>query len=181
MIERKIIALAVMVVVVCGAIIGVQCYQIQSLQKERAALTDVLVVLSFERHILGANRQLSVNTARRIALAGIECARLYDLDRMLLFATMYQESNFNPRAVGPANERGLTQLTRGAASAVGLSWDKAFDIDANTCAGAAYLARHVHERGVERGLLRYNGGGAPGYPALVLARYEQISKSVSTP
>lgn len=181
MIKISIPALAVASILAYAAVIGAQFQQIHSLRTQRDQLADALMVLSIERHILGANRQLSIKTARRITLAGIECARIHEIDRMLLFATMHRESHFNPKAVGEANERGLMQLTRTTASEVGLSWDNAFSIDANICAGATYLARHVRERGVERGLLRYNGGGAPEYPALVMARYQQLSKWVSQP
>jgi soluble lytic murein transglycosylase-like protein len=100
---------------------------------------------------------------------------MYNLDPMLLFATMRQESNFNPRAVGAAGERGLMQITETTAVDLGLQWRDAFDVIANTCAGASYLARHVHERGVHDGLLRYNGGGEPSYPRLVMAHYQDWS------
>lgn len=179
--ERKILAVAVLVIMICGAVIGVQSYRIQSLNEEAALNTWALRVFIVTSYIQDHNRKLSAKTARRVALAGFECARIYRLDPILLFALMQQESTFNPQAVGAAGERGLMQLTRTTAGEVGLSWDDAFRISANTCAGAAYLAQHVSERGVERGLLRYNGGGAPEYPALVMARYEPLVKWVSQP
>lgn len=176
--ERKILAVAVLVIVICGAVIGVQSYRIQASNEEAALNAWALRVFVVTSYIQDHNRKLSAKTARRIALAGFECARLYRLDPILLFALMQQESTFNPQAVGAAGERGLMQLTRTTAGEVGLSWDDAFRVPANTCAGAAYLAQHVSERGVERGLLRYNGGGAPEYPALVMARYQPLSKLI---
>lgn len=179
--SRNIIVAVVVVLCLLGGALGVQTQRVHSLQAQRAALTEALLVFAIERHILKNNPRLNVDTARRITLAGIECARLHGLDRMLLFATMHQESTFDPRAVGPAGERSLMQLTRTTAAEVGLPWQNAFDITANTCAGAAYLAQHVRERGVERGLLRYNGGGAPQYPALVMARYQPLTRLAGTP
>lgn len=179
--ERIILAPAVLVVCVCSAVIGVQTDRIHSLQEEAALNTLALRTFVVTSYIQDHNRKLSAKTARRIALAGFECARFYRLDPILLFALMQQESTFNPQAVGDAGERGLMQLTRTTAGEVGLSWDDAFRIPANTCAGAAYLAQHVSDRGVERGLLRYNGGGAPEYPALVMARYQPLSNLVSQP
>lgn len=175
MVDRKILAMVFAVsVALYGGTIGIQTYRVHALEAQLSEATSALLVLTIERHILAANRKLPLKTTRRITLAGLECARIYSIDPMLLFATMHQESTFNPSAVGSANERGLMQLTRTTAAEVGLSWDNAFDVTANTCAGAAYLAHHVRERGVERGLLRYNGGGAPEYPALVMARYQPL-------
>lgn len=179
--DKSIVVAVVVVLCSLGGALGVQTQRLHAVQADRAALTEALLAFAIERHILKHNPRPHVDTARRITLAGLECSRLYNLDKMLLFATMHQESTFNPRAIGPAGERGLMQITRATAAEVGLPWQKAFDITANICAGAAYLAQHVRERGVERGLLRYNGGGARGYPALVLARYQPLSQLEALP
>lgn len=173
--ERKSLALVFAIsAVLCATAIATQTYRVQALKADVAELTEALLVFTIERHILSVNRRLSINTSRRITLSGLECARAYGLDPMLLFATMHQESTFDPQAIGPAGERGLMQLTRDTATEIGLPWRDAFDVSANTCAGAAYLAQHISARGIERGLLRYNGGGAPGYPAMVMARYQPL-------
>ncbi len=177
--DRKIIALVAAAAGVYGVTIGVQTYRVHALQAQLSEVTSALLVLTIERHILATNRKLPLQTARRITLAGIECAHVYNIDKMLLFATMHRESNFNPSAVGEANERGLMQITRTTAAEIGLPWDKAFDVTANICAGASYLSQHVRDRGVVRGLLRYNGGGTPEYPALVMAHYESLSQAVA--
>lgn len=155
-----------------AGLISIQNYQIDDLRHERAEVDRDMLVFIVERRILASNRRLSLEVSQRIAIAGLECAKRYNLDPLLLFATMQQESNFNPRAVGSSGERGLMQIARPTAADIGLRWQDAFDVTANTCAGAAYLARHVHERGVHDGLLRYNGGGEPRYPLLVLAHYQ---------
>lgn len=141
------------------------------LQVENVRLKQDLTVYAFERKILTANRYLDPAVSLSIAVAIPACAELSDLDPWLLFATMKRESNFNPRAIGAGLERGLMQIRKSTAAEIGLAWGEAFDVTANTCAGASYLAHHVRERGVHAGLLRYNGGGEPRYPALVLANY----------
>lgn len=179
MVDRKIVALIAATAGFYGVTIGVQTYRMHAAQANLSEARQALLVLTIERHIFAANRNLSLKTARQITLSGIECARTYDIDEMLLFATMQRESTFNPSAVGSANERGLMQITRTTAAEIGLPWAKAFEVTANICAGASYLSQHVRDRGVIRGLLRYNGGGTPEYPSLVMAHYQSLSQAVS--
>lgn len=180
MVDRNIIAVAVALALgIYGGAIGVQTYRLHAAQAELSEVRHALLVLSVERHILATNRNLPLKTVRQITLAGIECARLHGIDKRLLFATMHRESTFNPAALGSSNERGLMQITRTTAAELGLPWASAFDVTANICAGAAYLSQHVRDLGVVRGLLRYNGGGAPEYPSLVMAHYERLSKAIT--
>jgi soluble lytic murein transglycosylase-like protein len=156
-------------------VISIQHVQLADMRQARADVDSDMLVFVIERHILASNRQLPLSVSRRIAVAGIECAKAYNLDPLLLFATMQQESNFNPRAIGSIGERGLMQISRTTAGDIGLPWKASFDVLANTCAGASYLSQHVQARGVHDGLLRYNGGAAPDYPLLVLARYQTLN------
>jgi soluble lytic murein transglycosylase-like protein len=172
---QKRIIIGYVLAVVLGGLATSQHHEILRLQSARESADQNMLVFVVERQILATNRRLSLSDSRTIAIAGLECAKMYNLDPMLLFATMRQESNFNPRAVGAAGERGLMQITETTAVDLGLQWRDAFDVIANTCAGASYLARHVHERGVHDGLLRYNGGGEPSYPRLVMAHYQDWS------
>lgn len=171
--RKTIIAVAALSAGLLSALVY-QGQRMADVVRDRDGLKQDILVYSVERMILTANRRLDPRVSMQVAVAGLECARLHDLDPMLLFATMKQESNFNPRAVGASGERGLMQITETTAATLGLPWAQAFDVIANTCAGASYLARHVRERGVHRGLLRYNGGGEPRYPLLVMAHYQPI-------
>lgn len=77
-----------------------------------------------------------------------EAAKRYSIDPHLIRAVIWQESGFDPRAVGAAKERGLMQVTPIAAG----EWAKAeaiadftperlFDPRTNILAGSWYLAR----------------------------------------
>jgi soluble lytic murein transglycosylase-like protein len=153
-----------------GKVAG-QDEQIRQLQADGDSLRRDMLVYGIERQVLTSNRRLKPAVTLQIAVAIVECSKINALDPWLLFATMKQESRFNPQIIGAVGERGLMQIRRGTAADLGLAWDEAFNITANTCAGAAYLSRHVRERGMHAGLLRYNGGAEPRYPNLVLAHY----------
>ena len=170
---RKIIFILITLIIIAAftGVIFAQRSTVHQLRADIESLKRDILVLAFERQILTTNRQLKPAVSLQIAVAILECADLYELDPRLLFATMKQESHFNQQAIGSTGERGLMQIAKNTAGDIGLPWQEACDITANTCAGAAYLARHVHERGVLAGLLRYNGGGELRYPQYVLAHY----------
>lgn len=101
-----------------------------------------------------------------------EAAAKQGLPLALVKAVVWRESDFEVRAVGGAGERGLMQVTPGAAE----DWAKAhrirsfretdlFDPRTNLAVGTWYLARAVRrwkEEGVDRpevfGLAEYNAG-----------------------
>lgn len=83
----------------------------------------------------------------------------------VLAALIWQESRFNPSAVGTSGERGLGQLLPGAASDIGASWSELSDsqnIEAQVSAAARFLALQIHRSGGDlfHGLRAYNGGAA---------------------
>lgn len=99
------------------------------------------------------------------------CAQRYDVEPQLVLGVMQQESSFNHLAVGQAGERGLMQLTSTTARELEVSWNKAFDIETNVCAGAKYLADLVARYGdPEIAAMHYNGGGDPLY-AMRISRH----------
>jgi soluble lytic murein transglycosylase-like protein len=99
------------------------------------------------------------------------CAQQHAVEPQLVLAVMQQESHFNHRALGGHGERGLMQLTLATATALGVRWDEAFDIETNVCAGTKYLAGLVERFEVpEQAAQHYNGGGDPLY-ALRISRH----------
>jgi soluble lytic murein transglycosylase len=99
-----------------------------------------------------------------------EAAEKYNLDPLLIRAVIWRESGFNPRAHGRADERGLMQVTPGAAE----DWAKAekvenfrvtdlFDPRTNITAGSWYLSRALgrwteSDQPVVFALAEYNAG-----------------------
>lgn len=167
--------LAILMLCLLAAALGVSHANAARLEAENAALRAATETLFVEAEIAHTNRRLPRAVVRRIVAAGFACSAEHGIDPFLLFAAMQQESHFNPQAVGAAGERGLMQILRTTAGDLGLQWERAFDVQANTCAGAAYLASHVRARGIENGLRRYNGGGDPHYDSRVLARYAALT------
>lgn len=99
------------------------------------------------------------------------CAQQHAVEPQLVLAVMQQESYFNDHAVGGHGERGLMQLTFATATALGVRWDQAFDIETNVCAGARLLADLVARFGEpEKAAQHYNGGGDPLY-AMRISRH----------
>ncbi|MFV0415808.1 MAG: lytic transglycosylase domain-containing protein [Chthoniobacterales bacterium] len=97
-------------------------------------------------------------------------ARQYDLEPELIKALIWQESRFDPAAVGKAGERGLMQVMEPAAS----DWVEAkkisafqptdlFDAKTNIDAGTWYLARAIRNHKDKKNplpfaLAEYNAG-----------------------
>jgi len=91
----------------------------------------------------------------------------YNLDVLLVYSLIREESRFNRYAVSSSNARGLMQLIRGTASdsarAVGVSpynFDMLFDPEINVSLGSFYL-RQVLDRyngEIPLGLASYNAG-----------------------
>ena len=93
----------------------------------------------------------------------------YNLDVLLVYSLIREESRFNKHAVSPSNARGLMQLIRGTASdsarEVGIypyNFDMLFDPEVNVELGSFYL-RKVLDRyngEIPLGLASYNAGPA---------------------
>ena len=100
----------------------------------------------------------------------VEAANRHNLPISLLRAVVWRESNFEPRAVGTSGERGLMQVTSGAAQ----DWAEAtrlrsfrntdlFDPQTNLAAGSWYLSRAMKrwsqaDRPEVFALAEYNAG-----------------------
>ncbi len=100
----------------------------------------------------------------------VQTARRHDVPVDLALAVVRQESNFNPDAVGDAGERGLMQVTRGAAA----DWEREtrrtlhsdndlFNPELNVEIGTWYLAKALRQFDGHRhrdvlALSQYNAG-----------------------
>ena len=99
-------------------------------------------------------------------------AEEHGVDPMLVKAVVWRESRFDPRKVGTAGERGLMQLTEGAASewvkenrVQNFQVEELFDPKVNVQAGTWYLARAIgrwknQSDPVPFALAEYNAGGS---------------------
>lgn len=105
------------------------------------------------------------------------CAQRHAVEPQLVLAVMQQESSFKHQAVGSHGERGLMQLTFATATALGVRWDEAFDIETNVCAGTKLLAGLVARFGApEQAAHHYNGGGDPLYAMRVSRHLLRIAR-----
>jgi len=105
------------------------------------------------------------------------CAQQYAVEPQLVLAVMQQESSFKHQAVGGHGERGLMQLTFATATALGVRWDEAFDIETNVCAGTKFLADLIARFGApEKAAHHYNGGGDPFYAMRVSRHLLRIAR-----
>jgi soluble lytic murein transglycosylase len=100
----------------------------------------------------------------------VQAANRHDLSISLVRAVVWRESDFNPKAVGTSGERGLMQVTPGAAQ----DWAQAtrqrsfqntdlFDPQTNLAAGTWYLTRAIKrwsnaDRPEVFALAEYNAG-----------------------
>jgi soluble lytic murein transglycosylase len=101
-----------------------------------------------------------------------EAAARYKVEQALIRAVIWRESNFNPKAMGKAKERGLMQVTPGA----GQEWAESENIDnfrptdlfhprTNILAGTWYLSRALQrwkeaDQPFPFALAEYNAGPA---------------------
>ena len=82
-----------------------------------------------------------------VELMVIQAARMAGVDEEWARRIAFCESSFNPRAVGPAGERGVFQFMEATwasnAPRFGYSpeWDRAFDAEANIVVAISMLAR----------------------------------------
>ena len=113
-----------------------------------------------------------LHRAQKVAPLMAEAAAKHGLPLSLVKAVVWRESDFEMRALGAAGERGLMQVTPGAAG----DWARAhriksfretdlFDPRTNLAVGTWYLARAIRrwaEEGADRpevfGLAEYNAG-----------------------
>ena len=98
------------------------------------------------------------------------------VDPMLVKALIWRESRFDARKVGAAGERGLMQLTEGAASewvqqnrVQNFQVEELFDPKVNVQAGTWYLARAIgrwkkQSDPVPFALAEYNAGASRAHP-----------------
>lgn len=134
------------------------------------------LALAMARRIERVNRRAP---AREIVKAVTSAGRRYRIDPVFILAVAEVESSYRPGSVGRIGERGLMQIRRSTARALGLAWHDAFDVDANVDAGARYLAQHVRRYGDRRrAAARYNGGSRR-YAERVMSRYYQLSLRLS--
>lgn len=113
--------------------------------------------------------------AALIASLLVEAVERYNVPLDVALAVMWQESHFKVLAKGLGGERGLMQLSRGTAVALGVQWEMAYDPAVNIDAGVRYLARHLETyKAVNPALRRYNGGGDPFYISHVTKRLQVL-------
>lgn len=88
----------------------------------------------------------------------VESAKKYNLDPVLIYATMHQESSFNQKAISYKGARGLMQLM--PATAVRLGVTNIFDPKQNIEGGAKYLRMllDMFNQDVSLALAGYNAG-----------------------
>jgi soluble lytic murein transglycosylase-like protein len=88
----------------------------------------------------------------------VESAKRHNLDPVLIYATMHQESSFKPRALSPKGASGLMQLMPGTAVRMGVKniWDPKQNIEG----GAKYLRllMDMFNNDVALALAGYNAG-----------------------
>ncbi|MBI2267301.1 MAG: lytic transglycosylase domain-containing protein [Armatimonadetes bacterium] len=128
-------------------------------------------------------RFFTVDLARII----LDEAKRNDLDPLLIWAVIDQESGFNPAAVSPKGAAGLMQLMPGTAEGLGVS--DPFDPAENVRGGVQYLRAQVDRfRDLALALAAYNAGpgaveeagGIPGYEETqnyvdsILSRYNDL-------
>ena len=101
-----------------------------------------------------------------------EVSAKHGVDPMLVKAVVWRESRFDPRKVGGAGERGLMQITEGAATewvqenrVQNFQLEELFDPKVNVQAGTWYLARAIgrwkqQSDPVPFGLAEYNAGAS---------------------
>lgn len=113
---------------------------------------------------------LSKSSFRRYDPLILAVAEKHRIDPMLIKAVIWRESSFKPDKVGKAGERGLMQVTEGAAS----DWVRVqkietfvptdlFDAKTNIDVGAWYLAQALHrwsgrDNAIPFALAEYNAG-----------------------
>jgi soluble lytic murein transglycosylase-like protein len=87
-----------------------------------------------------------------------EAAALYQIPEALIRAVMKVESNFNPRAISPANAHGLMQLMPGTAERMMVS--DIFDPRQNILGGVRYLRvlANMFNGNLELTIAGYNAG-----------------------
>ena len=88
----------------------------------------------------------------------VDSAKRYNLDPVLIYATMHQESSFKARALSPKGASGLMQLMPGTAARMGVT--KIWDPKQNIEGGAKYLRLllDMFNQDVALALAGYNAG-----------------------
>lgn len=126
-----------------------------------------MILAAFVRLLLALFRTPAAARAARANVTGefdALIAKYVDLHRplraSLLKAVIWQESNFNPQAIGDGGAaRGLCQMHREACTDVGANFDKLFDPESAIAAGAAYLGNMIKEFQTDvKALMAWNQG-----------------------
>ena len=88
-----------------------------------------------------------------------EASEKYGVPFVIIKGIIATESSFNPEAAASTSSaRGLMQMTRGAASDVGASFDTLYNPRENIFAGTAYLSRMIKSYGMVGGIQAYYMG-----------------------
>lgn len=110
--------------------------------------------------LMALNKELDGYTTGNSQVDGyiVESAKRYNLDPVLIYATMHQESSFKPRALSHKGASGLMQLMPGTAARMGVKsiWDPKQNIEG----GAKYmrLLLDMFNGDVKLALAGYNAG-----------------------
>ena len=138
----------------------------------RPRILAALAVILAPFVVIGVSWLGEIRRAQEVGPLMAEAAHKHSLPLPLVKAVVWRESDFEVRAVGGAGERGLMQVTGGAAQ----DWARAhrirsfretdlFDPRTNLEVGTWYLARAIRrwkEEGADRpevfGLAEYNAG-----------------------
>lgn len=135
---------------------------------------------------------LSSSLANNVITSVFHSGRFYNIDPLLLLAVMKVESTFNPKAVSPANAKGLMQvLPKAHPEKIALigGVDRLYTPHLNVKMGAQILRDCVDRAGgvIARGLQFYNGAGkdpTQKYANKVLLAHQEfisIKSSIANP
>lgn len=97
----------------------------------------------------------------------LKYSSIYNVDPLLVLSIIYQESNFNPKAIGKHNDFGLMQITKYALNEFNKSNREIFivkmgdlyNIDLNIHIGVWYIKEQLNQhKNIEKSLAFYNAG-----------------------
>lgn len=105
------------------------------------------------------NKDLTESEALEIIMLIEEKCDLYNMDELLVFATMWQESNFNPNDYYKG-AIGLMQIMGSTGKIYGLSREMLYDPETNVDFGVKYLKDKIdiYDGSIVLGLTAYNQG-----------------------
>ncbi|MCG8485119.1 MAG: transglycosylase SLT domain-containing protein [Clostridia bacterium] len=110
-------------------------------------------------HAMTLNKKLTEADAMRIIMLIKEKCQLYDMDELLIYATVWQESNFDPNTYYKG-AIGLMQIMKSTGANAGLTAKMLYDPEINVDFGVRYLKDKMdrYDQQVVLALSAYNQG-----------------------